>query len=100
MLRISLIFAISSLFALQVNAQSPIKLSRISSPIILDGVIDEPAWAEIATFKMVQYVPVFMGEMKEKTEIRVGYDNEFLYASAKMFTKDPSTIAANNLFRD
>lgn len=100
MLKTSLIFAASLLFVLHVNAQNTIKLSRISSPIILDGVIDEAAWAEIAPFKMVQYEPVFMGAMKDSTEIRVGYDDEFLYASAKMFTKDPSTIAANSLYRD
>lgn len=49
---------------------------------------------------MVQYEPVFNGKLSEKTEIRVAYDDEFLYVGAKMFTEDPSTIAANSLYRD
>ncbi|MBD3615253.1 MAG: carbohydrate binding family 9 domain-containing protein [Gracilimonas sp.] len=81
-------------------AQSAIKIQRLSEPIILDGVIDEPAWEEIAPFEMVQYEPVFLGEMSERTEVRAAYDDGYLYFSAKLFTQDPSTITANSLYRD
>jgi|AntRauTorcE11897_2_1112592.scaffolds.fasta_scaffold00409_6 hypothetical protein len=81
-------------------SQSAIKIQRLSEPIILDGIIDEPAWAEISPYDMVQYEPVFLGEMSERTEVRTAYDDEYLYISAKMFTENPSTITANSLYRD
>ncbi|MFY0684923.1 MAG: carbohydrate binding family 9 domain-containing protein [Balneola sp.] len=81
-------------------AQDAIKIKRTTTPIIVDGFIDEPAWESVEPFPMVQYEPVFKGELSERTEVRVLYDDEFLYVSAKMFTEDPSTIAANSLYRD
>lgn len=81
-------------------AQQSIKLVRASSAIIVDGLLDEPAWKDIEPFPMVQYEPIFRGALSEATDIRVTYDDEFLYVAAKMYTKDPSTIAANSLYRD
>ncbi|MFP8488927.1 DUF5916 domain-containing protein [Gracilimonas sp. Q87] len=81
-------------------SQSAIKIQRLTEPITLDGIIDEPVWDEIEPYQMYQYEPVYLGQMSEKTEIRTAYDDEFLYISAKMFTHDPSTISANSLYRD
>jgi hypothetical protein len=38
-------------------ANGPLPLPRLSSPIKLDGVIDEPAWEAIAPFPLVMYQP-------------------------------------------
>lgn len=96
--------ACTFLFALLLNdavfSQSMLSIPRISDVVILDGNITEAAWDEIEPFPMTQYEPVFNGDMHERTEIRVGYDDEFLYVAGKMFTEDPSTIAANSLYRD
>lgn len=81
-------------------SQSAIEIQRLSEPITLDGIINEPVWEEIDPYPMVQYEPVFLGDMSERTEIRAAYDDEYLYVSAKMFTKDPSTIISNSLYRD
>ncbi|MEO1023139.1 MAG: DUF5916 domain-containing protein [Bacteroidota bacterium] len=80
-------------------AQS-IELQRLQGEVVLDGVIDEPAWESIEPFKMVQYEPVYLAEQSEKTEIRVAYDDAFIYVAGKMFTKDPADIRANSLTRD
>lgn len=81
-------------------SQSAIQIQRLSAPIKFDGVINEPVWDKIDPYPMVQYEPVFLGEMSERTEIRAAYDDEYLYISAKMFTQNPSTITANSLYRD
>jgi hypothetical protein len=81
-------------------SQSAIEIQRLSEPITLDGVINEPVWEQIDPYPMFQYEPVFLGDMSERTEIRAAYDDEYLYVSAKMFTKDPSTIISNSLYRD
>jgi hypothetical protein len=81
-------------------SQSAIEIQRLFEPITLDGIINEPVWDKIDPYRMIQYEPVFLGDMSERTEIRAAYDDEYLYISAKMFTKNPSTITANSLYRD
>lgn len=82
------------------SAQENIKLVKTSTPIVLDGIIDEEIWELIPPFQMTQYEPVYQGELSEMTDIRVAYDDEFLYVAGKMFTNDASTIASNSLYRD
>lgn len=100
MLRATISFFFLLIFTINLSAQSSIKLLKTSAPIILDGIIDEPIWDQIEPFYITQYEPVFEGDLSEKTDIKVTYDNEFLYVAGKMFTKDASTIAANSLYRD
>ena len=100
MYKFVLLFTLFSVGLSYSYAQDSIKLSRINSPVVIDGFLNESAWNNIEPFPMVQYEPVFNGKLSEKTEIRVAYDDEFLYVGAKMFTEDPSTIAANSLYRD
>ncbi len=94
------LFFVLLIYSLNVTAQNSIKLIKTSSPIVLDGIIDEPIWEEVPPFFITQYEPVYQGELSEKTDIRVTYDNKFLYIAGKMFTKDASTIASNSLYRD
>ncbi|XWN35873.1 MAG: DUF5916 domain-containing protein [Balneola sp.] len=91
---------IATAFAQISRAQEIIKLSRIESPVILDGNIDEPAWDIIPEYTPVQYEPVFMGEMSEVTRFKVGYDDSFIYVAGELYTDDPSIITTNSLTRD
>tara|TARA_R110002126_G_scaffold35949_3_gene109915 strand:- start:5301 stop:7655 length:2355 start_codon:yes stop_codon:yes gene_type:complete len=88
------------LFTTVALAQDRITITKLSSPIVLDGILDEVAWAEIDALPMVQYEPTFQGEMHEQTRIRVAYDENFIYISGEMYTKDAKTIAVNSLYRD
>lgn len=88
------------LCSLNLSAQSSLKLIKTTTPIVLDGVIDEEIWETIPPFVMAQYEPVYNGDLSERTDIRVTYDDEFLYVAGKMFTEDASTIASNSLYRD
>lgn len=100
MYRLVLLSVLFSIGFSHAYAQESIKLKRSTSPIIIDGIPDEAAWDAIKPFPMVQYEPVFKGLLSEATDIRVTYDDEYLYVAAKMYTEDPSTIAANSLYRD
>lgn len=81
-------------------AQDAFVLSRLTGPITLDGRVDETAWLEIDPVPLIQYQPVFRGEMTERTEIRVAYDDKYLWVSARMYESDVSNIRANTLTRD
>ena len=60
----------------------------------------EEAWQAIPALPVVQYEPVFNGEMSETSLMRVAYDENYLYVSGEMYTRDPSTITTNSLSRD
>ena len=68
--------------------------------IHLDGLVDEPAWDDIEPVPLVMYSPIYGGETTERTEIRIAYDDRYLYVSGQMFDSDPSGIRANSYTRD
>jgi hypothetical protein len=82
------------------KSQEKVQITRISTPITLDGMPTEEAWQAIPALPVVQYEPVFNGEMSETSLMRVAYDENYLYVSGEMYTRDPSTITTNSLSRD
>jgi hypothetical protein len=81
-------------------AQEPLPLQRLSGPIVIDGVPDEVAWREVAPLPLTLHLPVFGGTPTQRTEIRVAYDDENLYAAGWFYDTDPSAIRINSLYRD
>ncbi|MFK7843839.1 MAG: DUF5916 domain-containing protein [Rhodothermales bacterium] len=84
----------------QIRSETPVALQRLSSPITFDGFSDEPAWNAIEPLELTVYQPLFKAEPSERTEIRVAYDNDFVYVAGRMYVKDPATISGNSLYRD
>jgi len=82
------------------QAQVPTSLSRLAGPIDLDGMPDEAAWQAIEPLPLQMYEPVSGGQMTERTEIRVAYDNDFIYVGGRMYDSEPDQIRANTLYRD
>jgi uncharacterized protein DUF5916/cellulose/xylan binding protein with CBM9 domain len=78
----------------------PVQIARITSDIVLDGVVDEAAWDAITPLPMTMYAPVAGGELTERTEVRVGHDDEFLYVSGRLYDSDPDGPRTNTLYRD
>ncbi|MFD2934040.1 carbohydrate binding family 9 domain-containing protein [Spirosoma flavum] len=89
-MRLFLISAFLSLFsgffpllAQKKNEQYQLHISRTTSPVVVDGVVDEPAWqaAEIASdFWMV--LPMDTSHANVRTEVRMTYDDHNMYMSA------------------
>lgn len=88
MQRIPLLFAllfagISIQLSAQVNAKDyRLAIEKISEKIVIDGVLDEPAWdrAQVAKdFFMI--TPVDTGRARQQSEARVAFDDEYLYIS-------------------
>jgi hypothetical protein len=59
----------------------PILVPHLSGPITLDGASGEPAWQAVTPFVMVQHSPNFGSPPTERTEVLVGFDDEFLYVA-------------------
>lgn len=100
MIRIPVFCALALLLTVQVDAQAPLKLQRLTGPIELDGLSDERAWQHIDPLDLTMYQPISGGEMTERTEIRIAYDDDFLYVSGRMYDSAPDGIRANTLYRD
>lgn len=79
---------------------APVELQRIDGPIKLDGLSDEPAWATVPPFHLVQYEPNPGDQPTERSEIRVTYDSDFMYFSLRAYDSDRAGIRANSLYRD
>lgn len=73
----------------------------ISTPISIDGVLNEKVWekADIAT-DFVQSSPVLGKKAGQKTIVRTLYDNEALYVSAVLFDVNRDSITTTLSNRD
>jgi len=75
-------------------------INRVSQPVNFDGVPDEEAWKSNEPVNMVMFTPVFGREPAEKTDFRLAYDDNYLYAGAWLYYKDPSEIRSASYKRD
>lgn len=88
------------LFSQPGNAQDLLSLPRLDDAIVLDGLSDEAAWQAIEPLPLVTYQPLYLGEQTEQTEIRVAYDDDYLYVAGKLYVKDAADVRGNSLYRD
>lgn len=82
------------------NAQETISVTRINDQLTFDGIPDEPQWESLNKFDLIMHRPTFGLAPSEVSEVRVGYDNEFLWIGAKLFMKETSKIFSPTMRRD
>jgi hypothetical protein len=81
--------------------QQPYKPLRINEKIVLDGKLSEPAWKAAAVEDdFMQYDPSAGAAPTEKTEIRIIYNDEYLFVGLRAYDHEPSKLIANALERD
>ncbi|MCJ7680443.1 MAG: carbohydrate binding family 9 domain-containing protein, partial [Candidatus Aminicenantes bacterium] len=68
--------------------------------VTLDGRVEEDAWNGAAPLAMVMQVPEFGGPPSEKTEVLIGFDDEYLYVGARLYDSEPDKIQAPSKKRD
>jgi hypothetical protein len=92
---------VSALHGQSTRADSDaVVLRRTSEPVQLDGLSNEPFWQEIDPLPLTMQVPAFRGQLTERTEIRIAYDEEYLYVSGRMYDSEPDGIRVNTMYRD
>ncbi|UCC40120.1 MAG: carbohydrate binding family 9 domain-containing protein [Candidatus Aminicenantes bacterium] len=93
-------FASSFLFSLD-SSECEISAHRISLPINLDGDLSESSWKEARFINnLTQREPNEGASATEPTEIRILYDNQYLYIGVVCFDSQPHKIVANEMRRD
>ena len=79
-------------------AQDQYIVSRLTGPVQLDGPSNEPAWQAVEPLPVVQQEPFWLPPSK-LTEIRIGYDAQYLYLAGRMYSH-PDSIYGPSLKRD
>ena len=83
-----------------ISVREEVKLERITGEINIDGNLDEAAWERLSPLELTVFEPVYQGSMTEQTQIKVGYDDQYLYAAGWMYDSDPDNIRGNSMYRD
>ena len=78
----------------------PMQLTRVTTPIVVDGSMNDEAWQSVPPLPLTMYLPTYHGTPTQRSEIRVAYDDEAFYAGAWCFDTKPSGIRINSLYRD
>jgi hypothetical protein len=79
----------------------PLKPLRTETPPVIDGLLDDPVWAQAPSetgFKT--WRPDIGKDMHEKTVVYYAYDRENLYFAYRCYDHEPSKIKASVAARD
>jgi len=79
---------------------NPVLIEKLKSGINFDGIPDEEAWSSVNRINLIMHSPVFGKEPTEDSDIRIAYDDKYMYAGARLYYKDPSMIRSASLKRD
>lgn len=74
-------------------------VNRLTTPVDFDGMPFEAVWENMEPFELHQYEPVYDGEITDRTELFMTYDDDYVYFAARMYA-DPSLIMDTGKGRD
>jgi len=76
-------------------------VARASSPIRVDGLLDEPDWAAAAVLgEILQREPRPGDPASERTEVKLLRDQQFLYIGITCFDSAPDQVIGTRMARD
>lgn len=100
MTRFTLLFLFLTCILTPGNGQTP-EAIRIQGTILTDGRLDEPQWQKATPFtEFTRIQPEDGVQPTQRTEVRLLYDDDYLYAGAFMADPEPSEIIARIFERD
>lgn len=97
---VSLLIVLLS-FIHSLSGQGLMMATRVANDVInFDGEVGEMEWSGVPTIDLMMQVPQFGIETSEASEIKLAYDDEYLYLSGSMHLSDPSFYRATTFKRD
>ena len=79
----------------------PVRAFKLTSPVVVDGVLDEAAWQGPASVdRLTQSDPIEGAAPSESTWIWVAYDDNALYIAARMWDAHPESLVVRLSRRD
>jgi hypothetical protein len=97
-----LALAVAASAAAQVpEGAGPVRAVRLTSPVLIDGRLDEAVWRGApAVTRFTQRDPVEGAVPRESTWVWVAYDERALYVAARLWDSRPDSIVAQLVRRD
>ncbi len=83
-----------------ISGQEAITIKRLTAPVDFDGRPVEAAWQSLDNFELTMHRPNYMAAPSERSDIRIGYDDEYLWIGASLYMRDASEIYAVTKKRD
>lgn len=81
--------------------QKTIEIYQAPSQLVLDGVLDEPAWQQAdKAFRFQQYFPMDTGSAVSRTEAVLTYDHQNLYVGVNCYDQSKGNYIVQSLRRD
>jgi hypothetical protein len=85
----------------QISQPSHIEALRISSPIVMDGILSEPSWQKAMHISNFTQRELNEGQpATERTEVAILYDDNNLYIGVWCFDSQPDQLVAQEMKRD
>ena len=76
-------------------------VTEITSPIVIDGVLDEAPWRRSPKIgELVQRIPRAGTKPTERTEVTLLYDRNSLYIGVMCYDSEPERVLASQMARD
>jgi len=75
-----------------VETVASVRAHRLTAPVRLDGVLDEPDWQKPSAAPLIQNEPDNGCPPRLRTDWWIGYDDEALYVASRMFDSAPDSI--------
>lgn len=83
------------------RGQATIRATRLNTPLTLDGALNEPIYAAVASIDgFIQQEPSEGSPATEQTEAWIFFDDDTLYISARCWDSQPERMVANEMRRD
>ncbi len=82
------------------TAQNILDISRLSSPIVFDGKLEEEAWNKATPIHFKMQAPKFGQKPSQNPEVFITYDEDYLYFGGRMFLSDISLLRNTTFKRD
>jgi hypothetical protein len=95
------IFLLSSSSLASTAPPSLLKPLKTDKPPVIDGVLDDPVWAEAPYVKDFKtFIPDFGRDLSEETVAYFAYDSENLFFAFQCYDREPKKIKATLSKRD
>ncbi len=82
------------------KAQNPVIVDRLEHPVKFDGSPDEEAWSKIKPLPVTTLQPVAGKEPSEKTEVLLGYTDDYFWIGGRFYDSDASLMQVYSKRRD
>lgn len=96
----AVVFFVGAALSAQAAVTDILPIARINDVVEFDGTTAPAIWTLSTPVNMQMHAPSFGKTPSEQTEVRIGYDDKFLWVFARLHYADSSQIVATSKKRD